>query len=124
MMSHHTQSLSRRSALAMLTAACAAVMLILAVPSPAQAANLDQAKQAGLLGERADGLLGAVTSPLPADVATLMKSVNSQRMAKYGEIAKQNGTKVQAVQSIVGQKLIDRAAPGTYVNPGSGWVRK
>lgn len=119
-----TTSPTRRAVLGFALAACAALMLVLALPTAAQAADLDQAKAAGLIGERADGLLGAVSKTLPADVATLMDNINKQRMVKYAEIARQNGTKVQAVQAIVGEKLIARAAAGTYVNPGSGWVKK
>jgi len=102
-----------------------AAPLLLATPlSPAYALTLDQAKARGLLGERPDGLLGAVTGSLPADAARLMERINSERMAKYRQIAAQNGTSVQAVQAVVGEKLIRRAAPGTYVWQNGRWVKK
>lgn len=100
-----------------------AVGLLAAAPGPAHAQSLEQAKAQGLVGERADGLLGAVSGGSPA-VKQLIDRINGQRMDEYRRIAQQNGTPVQAVMAIAGKKLIGRAPSGTYVNPGDGWVRK
>lgn len=104
-------------------AALLAVGLFALVPAPAHAQSLEQAKSSGLVGERADGLLGPVKSPSP-EIQALIDRINAQRMEEYRQIASQNNTAVQAVMAIAGKKLIDRAARGTYVNPGDGWVRK
>lgn len=106
-----------------------AVCLILALspvllPSPAQAGPLDQAKQQGLIGERSDGLLGAVKEPLPTDVAQALASINSERLARYQDIANQNGTSLQAVQAVAGRKLIEKTPSGLWINSGAGWGRK
>jgi uncharacterized protein YdbL (DUF1318 family) len=113
-----------RRTLTVLLAAAAVATATLAPTAPAWALSLDQAKAEGYLGERADGLLGAVGSQVPAEAAALMRDINAQRLAKYRDIAKQNGTSVQAVQSIAGQKLIAKTPGGQYVNTGGGWTRK
>ncbi|MGC2853899.1 YdbL family protein [Novispirillum sp. DQ9] len=97
--------------------------LFAVTPAPAHAQSLEQAKAQGLVGERADGLLGAVKGGSP-QVRQLIERVNDQRMDQYRRIAQKNGTAVQAVMAIAGKKLIQRAAPGTYINAGDGWVRK
>lgn len=113
-----------RKALAVLLTAFAIVTTIVATTGPAWALSLEQAKAEGTLGERADGLLGTVSEQMPPAAVALMRDINAQRLDKYREIAQQNGTSVQAVQKIAGQKLIDKTPPGQWVNPGSGWVRK
>lgn len=91
---------------------------------PALALDLEQAKAAGLVGERADGLLGAVPSAPAPEIRALIDRINGDRMAEYRRIAQQNNTSPQAVMAIAGSKLIDRAPDGQFVNPGDGWVRK
>lgn len=113
-----------RKMFAVLLTAVALIGTSVATTSPAWAMSLDQAKAQGYLGERADGLLGPVSGNTPADAASLMRDINAQRMDKYRQIANQNGTSVQAVQKIVGQKLIGKTPAGQWVNPGSGWVKK
>ncbi len=86
--------------------------------------QLDAAKQAGHLGERFDGLLGAVHPSVPSHVAALMERINSERLAAYRQIASQNNASVQAVQTMAGRMLMERSAPGTWVNEGRGWVQR
>ena len=81
----------------------------------AQAGPLEDAKAAGLVGERVDGYLGVVGSSAPADVVQLVEQVNAERRAKYAEIAQKQGAPVAAVAQIAGTKLIERAGPGEYV---------
>ena len=86
---------------------------------------LDDAKAAGLVGERIDGYLGVVDSGAPADVKRLVEQINAERQAKYAEIAKQQGAPVQAVAQIAGEKLVQRAGGGEYVMGADGqWRRK
>lgn len=99
--------------------------LLLAAPQAAWAGPVDDAKAQGEIGERADGLLGAVKpAGMSSDVAQMISRINSERMGKYRDIASQNGTSVQAVQAIAGRKLMDKAAAGQYINQGNGWVKK
>jgi uncharacterized protein YdbL (DUF1318 family) len=91
----------------------------------ALAGPLDDAKSAGLVGERIDGYLGVVDSGAPADVQRLVEQINAEREAKYAEIAKKQGAPVQAVAQIAGEKLIERAGSGEYVMGADGqWRRK
>ena len=86
---------------------------------------LGDAKGAGWLGERADGYLGVVDSAAPGGVKALAADINAKRRAKYQGIADANGTSLQAVEAIVGKKLIERAQSGQYIMDATGrWVPK
>ena len=99
------------------------VAVLLAAPI-ARADELDAAKTAGHVGERADGYVGA-TPNAPPDVSGIVNEVNAKRKAKYAEIAQKNGTAVDAVAAIAGQKLIERAPAGQMVMGSDGkWVKK
>jgi len=101
------------------------VVLALAGAGPAAALGLDAAKSQGLVGEKADGYLGIVAANPSAEVKALAGSVNAQRRAKYEEIARKNGTAVDAVAALAGQKLVDRAPAGQWVTDAAGnWRRK
>lgn len=104
-----------------LTSIGAAVALLAAT---AFAADLDQAKSQGLVGERADGYLGLVKTPAPAEVTALVKTVNNKRRAEYERIAEANELTLEQVQALAGKKAIDRTAPGGWVLENGGWKRK
>ena len=92
--------------------------------APAQAGALEDAKAAGLVGERIDGYLGVVGSSAPAAVAQLVEQINAERRAKYADIAEKQGAPVDAVALIAGKKLIERAGAGEYVMGADGnWQR-
>jgi len=89
------------------------------------AGPLDKPKQDGLIGERPDGYVGFVADSVPADLKKLVDKTNEERKAEYEKVAKQNGTSVEAVEAIFGQKLIARQPAGTYVMTADGkWVKK
>lgn len=110
--------------LRLVTFALALAVASLTLSQPAAAQSLDDAKSQGLVGERIDGLLGSPKGTVSADIAAMMDRINSERLAKYRDIAAKNNTSVQAVQAIVGRKLIDKAPSGHYIDDGSGWRRK
>jgi uncharacterized protein YdbL (DUF1318 family) len=100
------------------------LLLLLAAAPAARADDLDAAKAAGHVGERADGYLGVV-SGAPASAQAVVADVNAKRRAKYAEIAKQNGTDVASVAAIAGAKLIERTPSGQYVMGADGrWTKK
>jgi hypothetical protein len=105
---------------------CALVVLGMGLGiAQAQAGALEDAKAAGLVGERVDGYLGVVGSSAPADVVQLVEQINAERRAKYADIASKQGAPVEAVAQIAGKKLIERAGPGEYVMGANGqWQRK
>lgn len=102
-----------------------AALMLLAAPLTAQASGLDltAAKQQGLVGERIDGLLGAVTPS--AEVEALVASVNAGRMKSYGEIAAKRGIPASEVAKVAAQSLIAQTPSGQYVQDvGGAWVKK
>lgn len=104
-----------------------AAMLVAAaflLAPPVHAAPIDDAKQAGHIGEQMDGFLGAAPGA-PASASALVDSINAKRRAKYAEIATKNGTSPEAVAVLAGKKLTGRAPAGQWVRDASGnWTRK
>jgi hypothetical protein len=100
----------------------AAGALCFALSGTASADALDAARAAGQVGERADGLVGAVGSVPPA-VAQTIASINAQRLATYRSIAQKTGTPIDAVQKQAGEHLIAATPKGQYVMDGS-WHKK
>jgi uncharacterized protein YdbL (DUF1318 family) len=84
--------------------------------------SLDAARAAGQVGERADGMVGAVGS-VPAAVAQTIAGINAQRLATYRSIAQKTGTPIDAVQKQAGDHLIAATPAGQYVMDGS-WHKK
>ena len=100
------------------------LMALFIVIPMAFAMSVDTAKQQGLVGERTDGLLGIVSGATP-EVKQMVEQTNADRMNKYRAIAGKNGTNVSQVQALAGKKLIEKAAPGEYIqNAGGGWQKK
>lgn len=99
--------------------------LTMVFAAPAMADSLEEARAAGLVGERPDGLVAPVSSNVPADVMSLIQSVNAKRMEKYQQIAAEKGVPVEQVGAITGEKIIAKLKPGWYYMDASGnWVKK
>ena len=99
--------------------------LALVFAAPAMADSLDDARAAGLVGERPDGLVAPVSPSAPADIQSLVQSVNAQRMEKYQQIANEKGVPVEQIGAITAEKIIGRLKPGWYYMDSSGnWVQK
>ena len=109
-----SNKLGRRSLMALL-AGLAAVAVV--DPRPALALDLDAAKAQGWIGERRDGYVGLVDAAAPAEARALVDQINAERRAAYESVARQNGVPREQVEALAGQKLIARAAPGTFVDP-------
>lgn len=87
--------------------------------------SLAGAKQQGLVGERHDGYLGVVAGSASAAVQQLVTRVNAKRRAEYQRIAKANSISVADVESLAGQKALQKTATGHYVKAqGQGWRKK
>lgn len=117
-----------KNAIRFIAAAFMLAALFTATPPATALAQptVDGAKAAGLLGEQWNGYLGVVVANAPADVVSLVEEINLKRRQKYREIARTNGTSLEAVEIIAGKKLVERAGPGTYVRtgPDQSWVAK
>jgi uncharacterized protein YdbL (DUF1318 family) len=92
--------------------------------SLAFAADLDQVKKDGLVGERADGFLGMVQTSAPADVVRLVADVNDKRRAEYQRIAASNNLTFAQVQALAGKKAIEKTLSGNWILLNGGWERK
>ncbi len=100
-------------------------LLVFAFASAAAfAADLDQAKNDGLIGERADGYLGLVDSSAAADVRALVAEVNGKRKARYESIAAKNDLSLQQVEALAGKKTIEKTRSGHWVLLNGGWQQK
>ncbi|MGH7291286.1 MAG: YdbL family protein, partial [Myxococcota bacterium] len=100
--------------------ALVAILAVSALPAAGSGLDLDSAKSQGLIGEKADGYVGIVGAESTAPVAALVKNVNAKRAAAYAEIAKKNGTSVDAVAALAGEKLIEKAGRGAWVTDKDG----
>lgn len=104
-----------------------AVILALAVllaSAPASAGPLEEAKAAGLVGEKPDGFVAAVPANPPANIVALVNDINARRRAAYEQIAAKNNTSVAAVGQVTAQKLYNEAPRGTYLMIDGRWVQK
>ncbi|MDH3282137.1 MAG: YdbL family protein [Gammaproteobacteria bacterium] len=105
-------------------AAMLLALLMLAPAGMATAADLNQAKAAGWVGEKVDGYLGLVKPGAPEEIAKMMAAINSKRKAEYENIATRNGVAVTQVARLTAAKVIGSAASGTYVQNAEGqWVK-
>ncbi|MCH7707742.1 MAG: YdbL family protein [Myxococcales bacterium] len=115
--------MSKRNLTRLIGALIALVFCLAAAPSLA-ASELDVAKAAGHVGERADGTVGVVSSNAPESAKALVESVNAARKKSYAALAAKNGLDPSVVASQAGAKLMERASPGQYIDDGSGWKKK
>ena len=110
-------------ALACLFALAAPVAM--APPAVALEADLAEAKSDGLIGERPDGLVAAVSSSPSSAIEQLVAKINQKRMAEYRQIAERTGTPVKAVQARAGRTLIQNLSSGQYFQDAAGrWRQK
>lgn len=87
---------------------------------PSWGMTLDEAKQKGMLGERADGYLGVVTQSTDTEVLNLMKEINQKRREIYQTIADKNGTALSTVEALAGEKALTQTPSGQYILLPSG----
>lgn len=100
-------------------------ILFSTIATPALAMDLDGAKAQGLVGERPDGYVGAVSSNPSGEVAGLVSSVNSARKQQYTSIATKNAQPLPVVEKLAAEKLIQRLDSGQYYMGKSGnWEKK
>ena len=92
--------------------------------SVAVGSPLTQPKADGLIGEQANGYIGRVSHDVPPDVIQLVNEVNAKRKAGYQQIAAKQGTSLEEVEKIAGNKAIEKTLPGNYIRDASGVWRK
>ena len=98
-------------------------VLGLLAASPARALTLDEARQQGRVGETLSGYLAPRQQD--AETAALIAHINQQREERYQDVAQRNHLSTAEVARIAGEKLVQRAGAGEYVQGINGrWVRK
>ncbi|ERK17503.1 putative protein ydbL [Pantoea sp. AS-PWVM4] len=98
------------------------LLAMLLVPS-AWALTLDQARQQGRVGETLSGYIAARQQD--SETLALVKRINEGRSQQYQRVAQQNNLTSGEVARIAGEKLVDRAGAGEYVQGINGqWLRK
>jgi len=109
-----------------LKAAAAVLVVTLALPLAAHADPLDDARAAGLLGERPDGYVDTVAPNPSADIMNLKQQINAQRLKIYQQLAGEKGVPVEEVGALAAEKTISqKLKPGMYYLNSSGqWVQK
>ncbi|EBF1446283.1 DUF1318 domain-containing protein [Salmonella enterica] len=87
------------------------------------ALTLDEARTQGRVGETLNGYLVALKND--AETQKLVLDINHARRAGYQQLADSNHLPVDEVAKMAGQKLVERARPGEYVQGINGkWMRK
>lgn len=98
------------------------LMLSLLTPS-VWALTLEEACTQGRVGETLNGYLVALKND--AETQKLVLEINLARRASYQQLADSNHLPVDEVAKMAGQKLVERARPGEYVQGINGkWMRK
>jgi uncharacterized protein YdbL (DUF1318 family) len=99
------------------------LILLLLGPMPLFALSLDEAKEKGLVGEKANGYLGVVAIG-DADAQALSDNINQKRRQIYQDIAQRNKTNVHEVETLAGEKAVHNTKPGNFVESHGSWVKK
>src|SRR5262245_35002705 len=89
------------------------------------AAPLDDAKAAGLIGERPDGFVAAVQPNPPPDIAAIVQQVNAKRRAAYEQIAAEENVSADQVGALAAEKIKRQAPSGEFFMSSDGtWAPK
>jgi len=105
-----------------------AALFLIAAPASAQSAPdiVEDAKAAGVVGERADGYLGYVQDTVDERILDAVEEINIKRRAAYTRLAEQEGVSIDVVARLTAEELIaNRVESGEYyMNADGQWVRK
>ena len=100
-----------------------ATLILSLLSGSALALTLDEARTQGRGGETYNGYLVALKQD--AQTLTLVSEINKARADSYRQLAESHQLPVDEVAKMAGQKLVERAKPGEYVQGINGkWLRK
>lgn len=106
-----------------------AFILAIGMSLPALAMGLDEAKQKlesvkqqGLVGETPTGYLDVVRAD--GQARAVVEAINSARRDEYTRIAEKHDIPVTQVETVAGQKAIDKTPSGQFVLIEGQWVKK
>jgi uncharacterized protein len=108
-----------------LAAVALGVAILVGVTTGAWAGPLDDAKAAGLIGERPDGYVAAVQPNPSPDIAALVSEINAKRRTAYEDIAAKENVPIDQVGAVTAEKIKTQAPAGQYFLATDGsWVQK
>ncbi len=82
------------------------------------------AKTSGLVGEKMDGYIEAVSAP-SASIAALVSAINIKRKDVYFKVAQQTGSRPDEAAFTGGCTNINNTKPGEYYQtPGGNWTQR
>lgn len=100
-----------------------AALILSLLSGSAFALTLSEARSQGRVGETYNGYLVALKQD--AQTRALVSEINKARAVSYQQLAESHQLPVDEVAKMAGQKLVDRAKPGEYVQGINGkWLRK
>lgn len=85
-------------------------------------AQLSEAKEQGLVGEKPNGYLGVVKPT--ATAKQIVKEINEARRKEYMRIANENNIAVADVELLAGERAIERTESGHYIKVDGQWQKK
>lgn len=89
------------------------------------ALDLGDAKSKGLVGERRDGYVEALSPGASVEVRDLVNDINAGRKKAYEKAAADAGVAREVIEARMAQKLFERADSGEFVQDSQGtWIRK
>lgn len=102
-----------------------AALAVGSVPALSADRLLDEARAAGVVGERYDGYAMVRDSSAGADVRALVDEVNAKRRAVYEQRAASEGVSIDQVGRVYAQEIFQAAPSGTqFLTEGGEWVSK
>ncbi|MGL5455299.1 MAG: YdbL family protein [Enterobacterales bacterium] len=100
-----------------------ATLILSLLSGSALALTLNEARTEGRVGETYSGYLVALKQD--AQTQALVSDINKARSVSYQHLAESHNLPVDEVAKMAGQKLVERAKPGEYVQGINGkWLRK
>lgn len=100
-----------------------ALLTMSLLSATAQALTLDEARSQGRVGETLNGYVAALSKD--PETLRLVDRINKARTDSYQQLADRNNIPVDDVAKMAGQKLVERAKPGDYVQGINGrWLKK
>jgi len=108
------------------TLSAAAIATPAAADITASKALVDAAKAKGIVGERANGFLGFVTTSSDAALKAAVDEINAGRHDVYAQAAAKNNVSIDAAgQSAFANVIFPKLPAGQYYENAAGaWVKK
>jgi uncharacterized protein YdbL (DUF1318 family) len=106
---------ARRHLITALPALMLLAMLVMVPGAVSAASPLDAPRDAGIVGERYDGL-AAIHDEGRADgqIRAMVKDINDQRRAFYAKQATEEGVKIEAIARIYARTIFKKAPSGWW----------